>query len=127
MSNRPITPQVALVNQRRRFLLPPRAERAHLTTVLELLARIQLAPGGGFAGLLREESVHLAWGATMVAITGCIDEELAETTLYLKRRGHAMALILVQPAWMRGGDREPPAIGVPIHRVWTDVELAAWT
>jgi len=116
-----------LVNQRRRFLLPPRAERAHLTTVLELLARIQLAPGGGFAGLLREESVHLAWGATMVAITGCIDDELAETTLYLKRRGHAMALILVQPAWMRGGDREPPAIGVPIHRVWTDVELAAWT
>jgi len=115
-----------LVNQRRRFLLPPRAERAHLTNILELLARIQLAPGGGFAGLLREESMHLAWGATMVAITGCIDNELAETMLYLKRHGHAMALILVQPAWMRGRDSQPPAIGVPVHQVWTDVELAAW-
>ena len=130
-----------------RFLLPPRSERAHLMSLLEVLARVQLATetpspdegersgtspdkgkrSGRFADLLRRESVNLTWGATLAVITGRESEELLDTLVYLKRAGFAVALILVQPA------RPTPALqgradllGVPVHRVWAEQELEAW-
>lgn len=116
-----------LVEDRRRIVLPPRSERAQLMSILEVLARIQPATGARFVDLLREESVHLPWGATLLLITGMIDDTLAETMLYLRRRGHATAVVLVQEAIPRGGAGAPGSLaGIPIHRVWTDQDLAAW-
>ena len=117
-----------LLDDRTRFFLPPRSERAHLMSLLEVLARIQLATetpppykgeqsgtfpykgkrsgtlpyegkqGGTFADLLRRESVNLTWGATLAVITGRESQALLDTLVYLKRAGFAVALILVQPA-----------------------------
>lgn len=109
--------------ERRRLVIPPHEGRAQLMAILEVLARVQLAPGHGFAQLLRQESFHLAWGATLVAITGSVDDELAATLLYLKRSGHAAAVILVQPDVIAAGQEMGSLAGVPVYRVWTDREL----
>ena len=107
-----------------RFHLPPRRERAHLMSLLEVLARAQVTPTTPFAQLLRQESVNLAWGATILAITGHESEALFDTLVYLRRTGFAVALLLVQPM--------PPSIelqkqadllNLPVYRVWQERDL----
>lgn len=109
-----------LAGRRRTIVLPPRAERGVLMEMLEVLARVQPSPGNEFAGFLRQQSIRIAWGATVVAITGAIDAALAETLLYLQRSGHAVAVILVRPP----GEPVLPPARIPVHRVWYDRDLA---
>jgi uncharacterized protein (DUF58 family) len=106
---------------RRRMSIPPGAERSTLMHILETLARVEVASGEGFLDMLRQESVNLSWGATVVVITGDVDERLAESLLYLKRSGHALALILVRPRYI-----EAPVVpaGIPVHHVWQSRDLA---
>jgi uncharacterized protein (DUF58 family) len=110
---------------RRRITLPPGSERARLMSLLEILARVQAVPEGSFADLLRRESLGLAWGSTLLAVTGSIDDELGQTLLYLKRSGHAVAVILVEPERLRAGVAQEERVpGVPVHRVTSVRDLA---
>jgi hypothetical protein len=93
-------------------------------SLLEVLARAQVTPTAPFAQLLRQESVNLAWGATILAITGQESEALFDTLIYLRRTGFAVALLLVQPT--------PPSIelqkqvdllNLPVYRVWQERDL----
>ncbi len=116
-----------LLDDRARFFLPPRPERAHLMSLLEVLARVQITSAASFVELLRRESVNLSWGATLAVITGQESEALFDTLVYLRRAGFAVALILVQPArpsaeLQKRGD----LLGVPIHRIWKERDLEAW-
>jgi uncharacterized protein (DUF58 family) len=108
-------------SRRRRMSLAPGAERSTLMHILEALARAGVAPGEGFVDLLRQESINLSWGATVIVITGDVDDRLAESLLYLKRSGHALALILVRPRFIN-----VPAVpaGIPVHHVWQERDLA---
>jgi uncharacterized protein (DUF58 family) len=110
-----------------RFHLPPRRERTHLMNLLEVLARAQVTPTTPFAEMLRQESVNLAWGATILAITGQENEALFDTLAYLKRTGFAVALLLVQPM--------PPSVelqkradllNLPVYRIWQERDLETW-
>ncbi|MGH2545194.1 MAG: DUF58 domain-containing protein, partial [Ardenticatenaceae bacterium] len=67
--------------------LPPRRERGHLMHLLELLARVQITKGLDFEAMIREQGVHLTWGATLVVITGRESETLFDTLLYLRHAG----------------------------------------
>jgi uncharacterized protein (DUF58 family) len=116
-----------LLEDRARFFLPPRSERAHLMSLLEVLARVQITSAAPFVDLLRCQSVHLSWGATLTVITGRESEALFDTLVYMRRVGFAVALILVQPArpsaeLQKRGD----LLGVPIHRIWKEQDLEAW-
>jgi uncharacterized protein (DUF58 family) len=119
--------QDPLLGQQVRFYLPPRPERAHLMSLLEVLARVQTASEAPFADLLRRQSVNLAWGATLSVIAGRESDALLDTLVYLKRTGFAVALILVQPGRPRADlHAQASLLGVPIHRVWHDHDLEAW-
>jgi uncharacterized protein (DUF58 family) len=119
--------QDPLQGQQVRFYLPPRPERAHLMSLLEVLARVQVASEAPFADLLRRQSVNLAWGATLSVITGRESDELLDTLVYLKRAGFAVALILIQPGRPRADlHAQASLLGVPIHRIWHDHDLEAW-
>jgi uncharacterized protein (DUF58 family) len=116
-----------LLDDRARFFLTPRSERAHLMSLLEVLARVQITSAAPFVDLLRRESVNLSWGATLAVITGRESEALFDTLVYLRRAGFAVALILIQPArpsaeLQKRGDM----LGVPIHRIWRERDLEAW-
>ncbi len=116
-----------LLDRRVCFYLPPRPERAHLMSVLEVLARVQTTSEAPFADLLRRQSVNLAWGATLSVIAGRESDELLDTLVYLKRTGFAVALILIQPGRPRADlHARASLLGVPIHRVWLDRDLEAW-
>jgi uncharacterized protein (DUF58 family) len=114
----------ALTNEARHFFLPARRERGQLMSVLETLARVQLGAGPALAELLRRVRPRLAWGTTLVAITGRVDEALLEALAGLRHAGWAVALMLAQPGPV------PPALqaraallGVPLREVWRERDL----
>jgi uncharacterized protein (DUF58 family) len=116
-----------LTDECTRFYLPPRPERAHLMNLLEVLARVQIAPVTPFAEMLRRESLNLPWGATLTAITGRENAELLRALVYLRRSGFAVTLILVQPGRPSPELQERTDLfSVPIHRVWSEHDLEGW-
>jgi uncharacterized protein (DUF58 family) len=116
-----------LLDDQARFFLPPRPERAHLMSLLEVLARVQITSAPPFVDLLRRESVNLSWGATLAVITGRESEALFDTLVYLRRAGFAVALILVQPTRPSAGlQKRGDLLGVPIHRIWRGQDLETW-
>jgi uncharacterized protein (DUF58 family) len=116
-----------LSDRQARFFLPPRSERAHLMSLLEVLARVQIAPVTPLADLLRRESVNLPWGATLVVISGRESETLFDTLIYLRRVGMTVALILVQPSRPSVElEKRADLLGVPIHRLWREQDLEVW-
>ena len=80
--------------------LPLRKGREHLMNVLDLLARIQVAPGGEgvpFLDLLNRHSMGLPWGTTVVVVTSREAEGLLNTLLALRRRGMVVLLVTTCP------------------------------
>lgn len=117
----------ALTNEGRRFFLPARRERGHLMNVLETLARVQMAAGPPLAELLRRERPRLAWGTTLVAITGRPDEALFDGLAALRQAGFAVALVLVQPGAVPTALQARAALlGVPLRVVWREADLEQW-
>lgn len=70
-----------------RHVLPARKDRGHLMRCLDILARIQLGSTTPVVSLLREELTRLAWGTTLVLITGQVDEDLLAAGLQAQRHG----------------------------------------
>ncbi len=111
------------------FSLPPRRERAHLMSLLEVLARAQpaTAPALPFSDFLRRETTRLSWGATVIVISGAESKALYETLAYLRGAGFALALILVMPTGPRQSMTLPESVAfpgkLPIYRVWREAGL----
>lgn len=74
---------------------PPAQGSPQLAAILELLARVYSSPAVHFADLLQIESAGLPYGATVVAITGVMDPEIASSLRVLRDRGFGTALVLV--------------------------------
>jgi uncharacterized protein (DUF58 family) len=74
--------------------LPPRKGRAHLTRLLDVLARIRSIPTTPFVQLLQREIPHLPWGTTAILITGAVDDALFDEIFRARRAGLNVVLIL---------------------------------
>ena len=110
--------------------LPLRKGRDHLTDVLDLLARIQVAPQGDavpFLDLLNRHSMGLPWGSTVVVVTPREVGGLLTTLLALRRRGLVVIVVTTcpDPAFagtvQRAGQIGIRALEVPSERamdVW---------
>jgi uncharacterized protein (DUF58 family) len=106
-----------------RFVLPAQAGRAHLMNVLEALARAQFTQGRSFAQFVRQESVHLGWGTTLVIITGH-EAPLLDTLAQLRQAGFPVALILVQAARPSAATRQRAAVlRIPVYPLWRERDL----
>ncbi|MGQ9682830.1 MAG: DUF58 domain-containing protein [Anaerolineae bacterium] len=105
----------------------PRKGRGALVSTLEVLARLERSDGPDLPGLLRRESAHLAWGSTIVVITGRVSEELFAALAHLKRRGFALVLISTDPsASFQAVRRRAASIAVPAYQVWEETDLERW-
>jgi hypothetical protein len=114
-----------LAEEQARVSLPPRSERAHLMSILEILARVQLThEPAPFADLMRRESANLTWGTTIVAVTGRENPALFDVLAYLKRAGFVVSLMLISPAApspeMEG---RAQVLNIPVHRIWSEEAL----
>ncbi len=112
----------------RHFALPPNRGQAHLMHLLEILARIEGVDGAeDFAARVRQQSVHLPWGSTLVIITGAETPELLQTLLRLKKSGFKVALVLAQPAaYMYPKTTPSRVLGLPVYCITGEKDIEQW-
>jgi hypothetical protein len=116
-----------LTGRQQKFHLAPNKGQGHLMQILEVLARVEGTEGVDFAKSLREESIHLSWGTTLIIITSAESEELLDTVLLLKRSGFHVTLILVQPAaYSYPQTRRVQELGVSVCRVTREKDIETW-
>jgi uncharacterized protein (DUF58 family) len=111
------------VNQMTRFSqgmvnVPPSRHPDQLVRILEALAQLHQVESMSMTQYIREESVSLPWGSTLVVISAQPDEKLLATLLDLKRVGRSVTLVVI------GSEvKEVDASHFPVFRVSGEV---AW-
>ncbi|HEX7593576.1 MAG TPA: DUF58 domain-containing protein [Anaerolineae bacterium] len=83
-----------------RLKIMPSRDPDHLRHVLEALSAVTSFVTTPIERLLRSETHHLPWGATLVMITGVVTEEILVEMLRLRRAGRRLALISLDETWL---------------------------
>jgi uncharacterized protein (DUF58 family) len=99
----------------RRARIAPALGGAHLTEILEALAKIFPTPVMPLGDLMYLETSGLPWGTTAIVVTAVYDPPLRVGIERLRAAGHTVVMVLI-------GDRvEAPALDVPAYRVQGEV------
>ena len=108
--------------------VPPRKGKRHLMRLLETLARVDIADNSPLVSLIQAQRYQLAWGTTLIVITGNASDDLLDELYQARRWGQNAVLILA------GRDASDEAIrprakkfGIPVVSVGTESDLEIWT
>ncbi len=107
--------------------IPPRRGQSHLMSILEVLARVQVAETFPLTQMLFKEATNLAWGTTLIVITPKLDEAFFESLFYADRAGLKAVLIPCGP--VVGVDeirKRADYFGFPLYQVFNERDLDLW-
>ncbi|HVN55345.1 MAG TPA: DUF58 domain-containing protein [Anaerolineaceae bacterium] len=108
-------------------LIPPHKGQGHLMDCLDLLARIQAAVTRPILEKIRSESPLLAWGATVLVITGQLGSDLFDELLQAQRRGLSVSVLLAGSAPGLDESRKKAShYGIQVHQVAFQGDLEMW-
>lgn len=96
--------------------LAPSAAHGDLLCLLEALAQVRTHPGADLPALLDGSTSRLPWGATLVVLTGRVDDRLAGALMGLKERGFLPSVVEAgggDGAWSRRLERHH----IPVRRI----------
>jgi uncharacterized protein (DUF58 family) len=104
--------------------LPVRGGSGHTILLMETLARLQMCAGEPFGSLLRERTSVLAWGTTLMIITGTPDVLLFQELLRARRSGLQSIVFLTAPV-LRYEEFESRArgLGIPLYEIRSETDL----
>ncbi len=74
--------------------LPVNKGNSHFINILEVLARIQPADTLSIESLISQARSELAWGTTLVLITGQLTKEILEALFLARKSGHNPTIVL---------------------------------
>lgn len=100
--------------------IAPAKGRGHFMTTLDVLARARFAdPPDDFISLVQRERVKLAWGATLVIVTGKMTDELFEEIFKAQRNGLNAAIVLCGRTvdGLKQARQRAAYFGVPLYHV----------
>lgn len=107
--------------------VPPRKGKRHLMRLLETLARVDIIENSALESLIQRQRYQLAWGTTLIVITGSAGDELLDQ-LYQARRWGQNAFLIVA-----GRDAAEAAIrsrankfGIPVFSIAAESDLEIW-
>jgi uncharacterized protein (DUF58 family) len=107
--------------------IPPRKGKRHLMRLLETLARVESTESSSLVSLIQQQRYQLAWGTTLIVITGMVSDELMQELYQARRSGQSAVLILA------GRDAPGDAVrgrasvfGIPVFRMATQDDLHTW-
>jgi uncharacterized protein (DUF58 family) len=104
--------------------LPVRRGNAHMLLLMETLARVQLAEEGSFAALLRERASALAWGTTLLIVTGIPEEALFDELLRARRMGLRSMVFLTSPVLRyEAFESRARGLGIPWYEIRSELDL----
>ena len=108
--------------------IPPRKGKRHMMRLLETLARVQTTDNSALSPLLQQLRYHLAWGTTLIVITGSLNDALLDE-LYQARRSGQNAIVI-----LAGGELSADAarsrartFGIPVFSILNERDLNIWT
>ena len=107
--------------------LPPEKGRSHLMRILDVLARIQMTKSNSFVQLLQRERPRLAWGTTVILVTGNADHAVFDELFQMRRAGLNVVLILCGHV-IEADDIKHRAqhFGIPVHQFTSEKDLDVW-
>ncbi len=107
--------------------IPARKGKQHMMRLLETLARVETIDQSALAPLLQWQRYHLAWGTTLIVITGRASDELLDE-LYLARRAGQNAILILAGVNTSGDEtlRRANAFGIPVFSIVTERDLKMW-
>lgn len=108
--------------------IPPRKGKRHLIRLLETLARVEMSEHSALGPVIRERRYQLPWGATLVVISGSIDDQGLDELYQARRGGQNVVLILAG----RGPHdeairRRASAFGISVFSIMNEQDLKIWT
>jgi uncharacterized protein (DUF58 family) len=107
--------------------LLPRRGRANLMRILDVLARIQAAKSDGLLNLIRRESIHLSWGATLIVITPKLDEPFFDSLFQARRSGFDIILVPCGPTpGLQRARHIAATFGFPLVHILSEQDLDIW-
>jgi uncharacterized protein (DUF58 family) len=107
----------------------PGKGRGHLTLILELLGRLELANAGAFWPHVQSEVRRLPWGATLAFVIPSESEAVLDTVVMLKRSGFNVVLVYLDypdRSLFDAAERRARGLGIPAHRVWREQDVDVW-
>jgi len=107
--------------------IPPRKGKRHLMRLLETLARAEITDNSSLRSLIQGQRYQLAWGTTLIVITGTATDEVLDELYQARRAGQSAILIL---AGRDSADEtlRPRAgiLGIPVYSIATERDLNRW-
>jgi uncharacterized protein (DUF58 family) len=100
--------------------IAPAKGRGHFMTALDVLARVRPAdPPEDFIALVQRERVKLAWGATLVFITGKMTDALFEEIFKARRNGMNASIVLCGRTvdGLKQSRQRAAYFGVPLYHI----------
>ncbi len=107
--------------------IPPRKGKRHLMRVLETLARVEIADNSAFVPLIQAQRYQLAWGTTLIVITGGAGDDVLDELYQARRLGQNMVLILVnRDISDEATRRRAKILGIPVFSIASERDLSIW-
>jgi uncharacterized protein (DUF58 family) len=107
--------------------IPPHKGKRHLMRLLETLARADIAENSALVPLIQRQRYQLAWGTTLILITGTASDELLDELYQARRWGQNGVLILAgRNAPDEAIRRRAKTFGIPIYSIATESDLKIW-
>ncbi len=108
--------------------IPPRKGKRHMMRMLETLARIEMTSSSALVPLIQQQRYQLAWGTTLIVITGNASEGLLDELYQARRWGQSSVLILASRELANEAVyRRARFFGIPVVPIATERDLNIWT
>lgn len=107
--------------------LPSRRGRGHLLRLMEILARVQMVESTPFADVLHQELVNLPWGATLILVTGAVNDDLFDSLFQARRAGLQAFLVQCgQADNIQILEQRARQFGIPMVQFLREQDLDVW-
>jgi uncharacterized protein (DUF58 family) len=107
--------------------IPPRKGKRHLMRLLETLARVEVIENSALVRLIQPQRYQLAWGTTLIVITGRAGDELLDELYQARRWGQNAVLILAgRDASEEMIRRRAKTFGIPVYSIAIESDLKIW-
>ena len=107
--------------------LPPGKGKRHMMRLLETLARVETINDTPLVPLIQGQRYQLAWGTTLIVLTGTVSDELLDELYQARRSGQNAVLILAgRDNLEEASRRRARTFGIPFFSISMERDLNIW-
>ena len=107
--------------------IPPRKGKPHLMRLLETLARSDVINNSALVPLIQGQRHQLAWGTTLIVITGQANDNLLDELYQARRAGQNAILILAgRSTTDQNITHRAQILEIPLFQITTERDLKIW-